>query len=379
MMPIHPDDILIFTEVSAAMRRVAKKYNLPLKSATGFPMPKSGLADRMGDCNSNGDIRIVLRCTENGQWCDAPLSPTEIYDTAAHELAHLKYMNHGEEFLTFCEELQVAMLNQQVDHKQKVINKLIKMQACRQSEAELGNSAAAEAFAGAINRMLLDYELNPSDLDYARATDNDPVIEMRVNLSAHNIESSKVRSAWQEQLASSIARAHLCTILIRPGSNDIYFVGTKSHTLVAEYVYGTMVPAVAKMSKKAEIDYWRETGFGRGIHNKAKGYRAAWIEGFIGRIWERFAEARRAAVAESTARTGSSKETGLIRLDGALAKVQAYIDNKFSYRAARSAGALNHRCRNHTDGIAAGREAANQIVLGRRGVTSSSAPKQLGE
>jgi len=379
MIPIHPDDVLLFVEVSAAMRRVAAKYELPIGDITGYPMPKSGMANRMGDCSHLGNIRLVLRCTENGVWCDEPLNPQTVWDIAAHELAHLRHMNHGDAFQDFCEELQTAMHNQQADHKQKVLDKLVKLQASRQSEAEIGNSEAAEAFASMINKMLLEYELNPSDIDYARATDNDPVIQMAVNFNAHKMEQSKVRVAWQETLASSIAKAHLCAILIRPGSNTIYFVGTKSHATVAEFVYGTMVPAVAKMSKTAEVKYWHETGCGRGRENKALGYRAAWIDAFIIRIWERFKEAREAAVAEAAARMGTSNETGLMRLDGALVKVRKYLDDRFSHRkAACHAGALNHRYRNHAEGRAAGRAAADSIALGRRGMTSGTPPKLIG-
>lgn len=377
-MNIHPDDILTFSEVVEAMRRVAATYNLPLRHIEGMSMPKSGMANRMGDCAYSGDIRIVFRCTIDGVWCDEPISPDVIYDVAAHELAHLRHMNHGPEFQDFCEELQVAMQNQREDHKQKVIKKLIKMQASRQSEAELGNAEAAEAFAGMINKMLIEYELNPSDLDYARATDNDPVIEVPVNQSTYRIESLKTRVAWQESLASSVARAHLCTILVRPNSNSIIFVGTKSHALVAEYVYGTMVPLITTMSKKAELAYWHQTGCGRGANNKARGYRSAWIDAFIRRIWERFAEARRQAVAESAAAQGTSSETGLMRLDGALRKVDKYINDKFANRrAASTIGQLNHRSRNHADGRAAGRAAADNITLGRRGITGNAGPKKL--
>lgn len=379
MMTIHPDDVLTFTEVVAAMRRVAAAYQLPLRSVTGLPMPATGMADRLGDCAYTGDIRLVLRCTENGQWCEEPINPQIVWETAAHELAHLKHMNHGPAFLDFCEELQTAMDNQQVDHRQKILNKLVKLQKSRESEAAIGNAEAAEAFAGMINKMLIEYELNPTDIDYAAATDRDPIIEIRTNLVAYGVEISKVRMAWQETLAGFIANAHLCTILVRPNSNDITFVGTKSHATVAEYVYGTMVPAIAKMSKAAEVTYWRATGSGRGKDNKARGYRAAWIDAFIKRIWERFMEARRQAVAEAAARSGPSSSTGLMRLDGAMIKVRKYIDDKFASRgkAARTIGSLNHRSRNHQDGRAAGREAADNITLGRRGLASGVAPKQL--
>jgi hypothetical protein len=379
MIPIHPDDVLLYTEISAAMRRVALKYNLPLHSISGYPMPRSGMSDRLGDCSHDGHIRLVMRCTVDGQWETEPRTPELVWETAAHELAHLKYFNHGESFQSFCEELTLAMRNQQQDHRQKVIDKILKMQASRQSESQLGNQDAAEAFAGAVNRMMLEYELNPSDLDYARANDDDPVIEMRVNTGAYGIERKKTRSAWEETLASSIASAHLCKILIRPGSNDIWFVGTRSHALVAEYVFGTMVPYIAKASKKAEIDYWYSTGCGRGINNQAKGYRASWIDGFITRLWQRFREAREESIAAAAVCGNTSSETALIRLDGALTKVRQYMNDKFSHsRAASRAGALNHKFGHHAEGRAAGRAAANQIALGRRGVTGGSATKLIG-
>lgn len=388
-MTIHPDDILTFKEVTDAMRRVAAKYELPLRTITGLPLPKRGMFDRLGDCAYSGDIRLALRCTENGQWCDEPINPDIVWDTAAHELAHLKFMNHGPDFQDFCEELQVAMQNQRKDHKTKILEKLIKIQNQREDAARRITSSQtpgqvdaaskeAEAFAGMINKMLIEYELSPSDIDYARSTDNDPVIELQAKLLEYGIKPSKTRSAWQESLASGIARAHLCTILIRPGSNAIYFVGTRSHATVAEYVYGTMVPLIERMSKQAEVRYWHQTGCGRGVDNKALGYRSAWIDAFIGRIWERFAEARKAAVAEAAANQGLSSETGLIRLDGALAKVRKYIDDKFSHRkAASKAGVLNHRSRNHADGRAAGRAAADNITLGRHGI-SGTPKKQIG-
>lgn len=376
-MEIHPDDILIFQEVSAAMRIVAKNYDLEIKSIRGLPFPRKGMFDRLGDCSVDGNIRLVLRCTVDGKWEDAPCSPDQIWDTGAHELAHLRYFDHGQEFLDFCEELQIAMNNQKTDHRQKVIDKLIKMQNSREGEASLGNEAAAEAFASAINRMMIEYELSPTDLDYSRATDRDPVIEVPVDLDHYKIEHAKTRVAWMETLASGVATAHLCKILIRPGSNQIYFVGTRSHATVAEYVFGCMVPFISKTSKTAEIAYWKATGCGRGKNNQALGYRAAWIDAFIQRIWERFREARQAAVAEAAARQGTSTETGLMRLDDALVKVKKYIDDRFAGKAARSVGQLNHRSRNHTEGRMAGREAADKITLGKRGLNPGVDRKQI--
>jgi len=379
IMTIHPDDVLTFKEIEDHMRRVAKIYDLPLRNITAYPMPQTGMSDRLGDCSGTGDIRLVLRCTVDGKWCDAPMNPDTVRTTAAHELAHLKHMNHGMEFQALFKELETAMFNQKESHRDKIIDKLLKLQQARQGEAALGNLEAAQSFAAMINKMLIEHELSPTDLDFARARDNDPVVEIAVSFTAHNIKLAKSRIAWQEELAQRIAGAHLCKILILPGSNRLVFVGVRSHATVAEYVYGTMVPAVEKMSKAAEVKYWQETGCGRGRDNKALGYRSAWIESFNTRIWERFEEARRAALKDYAASKGNSTETGLMRLNGALIKAQRYIDDKFSARgrAARHAHAIEHKYRNHPEGHAAGREAANNITLGRRGLNSPATRGQL--
>src|SRR6185295_12138087 len=303
---LHPDDLLFYNEVVAAMRRVARQYELPLREVVPAHMPAKGMQNFLGRCHSTGLVELVMRATVDGEFCDEPRSPEDVWRTAALELAHLKHMNHGPQFEELFAELRIAMDHQQEDHKAKVISKQVKMQQARDGEQALGNTAAAEAFAAAINRMLIEHELNPSDLDYARATDNDPVIELTVNKLKYGIDKSKARVAWQESLARTVAKAHLCSFLIRPGTNDIIFVGTTSHAQVAEYVYGTLVPAVETMSIAERLKHNREveaeakrngdTGWRQRIH----GFREAWLDAFIERITERFDEARKAAVKEAT-------------------------------------------------------------------------------
>ncbi|MCR4301816.1 MAG: DUF45 domain-containing protein [Sulfuricaulis sp.] len=374
-MNLHPDDFLFFNEVAGAMRRVARHYELPLRSVTAYPMPLKDMADRLGDCTGSGDIRLVMRATVDGVFVDEPRSPQLVWDTAAHELAHLRHMNHGVAFQELRLELITALTNQQVDHRDKVLARLVKMRASRDGEAKLGNAEAAEAFASVINRMLLENELSPSDIDYARTADNDPVIEVRVNLGAYKIAAKHSRVAWQESLARIVAQAHLCTFLIQTSTNNITFVGTRSHATVAEYAFGTLVPATDTMSLAAAHKY--RTGMRKQHHatgaspSEWLGFRESWLNGFIGRIAERFKEAREAAVAEAP----EGPSTALIRLDGALIKTRTYIDNKFKGR--RGASALNQVRSNHSDGVRSGRAAADRVVLGRRGLTGSSNRKML--
>lgn len=373
---VHPDDLLFFNDVRLAMKRVAKQYELPLTSITAYPMPKTGMANRMGDCNGSGDIRIVLRCTVNGEWCEAPMSPNEVWDTAAHELAHLRYHTHSVQHHDLYLELLQALQNTQEDHRAKVLRKLVKMREQRDGEAKIGNTAAAEAFATAINRMLIEHELNPSDIDYARAADNDPIVEIIVNRAQYNIEPVKRRVAWQETLARVVASGHLCSFLVRPGTNHIIFVGTKSHATVAEYVYGTLVRAAAEIAHKEYCDYWWECRDVKGNSKLASGFKASWLTAFIKRIDERFEEARKAAVAEHVTNIPGSESVALIRLNGALVKVTKYIDDKFSGKK-RSASSLTSSYRQNAEGKARGRAAADRMVIGRRGVAGGSGPKGL--
>jgi hypothetical protein len=93
--PLHVEDVPLFAKIQDAMKTVASNYRLRLTSIEPMTMPATGMADRLGECSHDGRIRLVLRCTVNGEWCDAPMSPDEVWDTAAHELAHLRFFDHS--------------------------------------------------------------------------------------------------------------------------------------------------------------------------------------------------------------------------------------------------------------------------------------------
>ena len=249
--------------------------------------------------------------------------------------------------------------------QEKILDKLSKLRAARDGEAKLGNSAAAEAFAGMINRMLLEHELSEIDIPL-RGNNEEPIIELLVDLRAHGIKFSKSRIGWQETLAQVVARAHLTKILVTQGTNYITFVGTKSHATVAEYAYGVLVNAADRMSVEARQKYWNENRYKPDFDSG--NYRAAWLSGFIQRIAERFDEARRTEVA---ALGPASTGTALIRLDQQLVRAQDYIKAK--------AGMRNVREARMSSGISVGREAgrraADNMAIGRKGINGGGPVK----
>lgn len=371
---LHPEDVLLFAEVASAMRRVANKHGLNLRSVGHLPDEKVGFdTDRWGDCDRHGNIRLLLRAKVNGQWTTERLSDEEIWRVAAHELAHLRYYEHTDKHRELSEELEFALSNQQESHRKKLLRKLVKMQAQRDSEQKIGNLEAADAFARMINKMLIENELNPTDIDYARADEDDPVIEVKVDMPRFGIKQKMMRSEWEEALAHVVAEAHLCRILVRSRSNQIYFVGTRSHATVAEYAYGVLLPAADQMAEKAYVRYYEEL-FKTGDTSGIRGFKKSWLEAFIQRIDQRFQEERRAAVAEAAARhtaMGADPGTAMIRLDGALMKVRKYIDDKFTSKK-RAASFSSTRYVTNAEGARQGREAADAMTIGRRGIGSAA-------
>lgn len=258
----------------------------------------------------------------------------------------------------------------------KVLDKLAKLKAHAESAEKIGNAAEAEAFAGMINRMLLQHELSIEDIPMK--AEDDPILEHLVDPRKHGLKFSKSRQGWQETLAGIVARAHLCRIVVHPGTNYITLVGTKTHAAFAEHAYGVLAGAADRMSIKARDEYWRlhrdEPDF------KSGNYRAAWLTGFITRIRERFDEAKRAEVSSANriAQTAGVECTALIRLSGALARVDAFIASK---NEAKEYGGKASRVKlgmGISKGFADGRKAADAMNLGQKAVQGGAATKKLG-
>lgn len=84
---------------SVALADFTRRVGL-LAAKLGVPAPPvflSGARTRWGSCNSSGEIRLGWRLIQ------AP--PDIIHYVAAHELAHLKQMNHGPQFWAVVESL----------------------------------------------------------------------------------------------------------------------------------------------------------------------------------------------------------------------------------------------------------------------------------
>lgn len=247
----------------------------------------------------------------------------------------------------------------------KILDKLSKLKAMAAGEAALGNAEAAEAFAGMINRLLLKHELEATDIPMGGVVKDEPIVEHRVYPAQHEYKAVSNRVGWQEALASIVARAHMCRFLVTPGSNAITVVGTREHVMFAEYAYVVLVRAADRMSIVARDVYWREHRHEPDF--QSGNYRAAWLSGFISRIGERFAEARRHEVQEA-----ANAGTALMRLDQALARASKHVDDRYKGRAASTKIGSGISA-----GYGAGRKAADNMAIGQKGVGQGAGTHRL--
>lgn len=266
----------------------------------------------------------------------------------------------------------------------KAIDRATKLRSQMDSEQKLGNSEAAEAFATAMQRLMLEHELNDIELDAAlkagSTVPQEPIIERPVDFHAARIPYKSARSASMERLAEIVGTAHLCRILVRPRSNQVWFVGTAKHVEVAEYMFITLHKALNTITKRS---YWTYRDKG----GREPNYMASFKNGFLSRLGERYRlereqvakehdEANKPIDVDGGTLTELTTSTALIRLNNAVERVASYIDSKYGGRKSR-AGYVGGRRGHNRDGREAGTAAADSINLRANALGHGPSQKQL--
>jgi hypothetical protein len=248
--------------------------------------------------------------------------------------------------------------------QEKIIDKIAKLKAHAESAAKIGNEAEAEAFAEMMQRLLLKHKIEMSDLEFANMERVEPVDKHRVDYDKYNMHVKGTRVEWIERLATIVARAHFCRILVHLGSSRISMVGRKSDFEVAEYMLITLQRAIEHMSDKAAYHYRLECQR-NGAPRMANGFRAAYIDHFVRRLADRYE-------AERQAQSGATS-MALVRVNKSEGAVDDYMFQNFGGK--RKATALSTQHSWHAEGAKRGREAADAVNLKANAVKSGSTPQ----
>ena len=128
------------------------------------------------------------------------------------------------------------------------IDKLRKIKAHSESAEKIGSMEEAETFAAMFQQLLLKHKLEATDLEFEEEEKDEPIIEHVVEWQ--EIQFGHKRVGWVERLASIVAEAHFCRILVRSGSSRITLVGRQSDMEIAEFMLVTLVRIADKLVRK---------------------------------------------------------------------------------------------------------------------------------
>lgn len=235
--------------------------------------------------------------------------------------------------------------------QEKLLDKLAKLKAMADSAKAIGSEAEAQAFAEKLQQMLLDHDLKMTDIEFSDRDRDEPIEERMIDYS--KFPDVKVRGArvqWMETLAAVIAKAHFCQIMVLPNSSRLGLIGRASHIAVAEFMIVTLQRAAESIADKEYVRYFYECR-DRGDVTQARGFRAAFLMGFITRLKIRYGTTR-----ELAASTGS---TALVRLN----KEEAALAAHLAARSGRNAKGLARRRVENAEGFRRGTAAADRVGL----------------
>jgi len=210
--------------------------------------------------------------------------------------------------------------NMNEKNKEKIIEKVRRLRAQLEHEAT-GNQkgiteAEALAFAATMQRLMLQYNLTMSDVEWQTMKVDENISTMRVGFR-QGMRTVKMRIGWRETMAKFVCRAHFCKCLVILRTSDLTFVGRPKDL---ESAATTFVYLACVAERLADTDYAKRytEAYKAGDVTTVRGYRQSYLYGFAERLGALYA----LEVKQIEENIGSS--TALVRTTDALAAVNQY-------------------------------------------------------
>ncbi len=269
---------------------------------------------------------------------------------------------------------------------EKILEKLAKIKAHADSAEKIGSTEEAQTFAEMLQRLLLKHNLDMSDIEFAKHEVDEPVEKFSIDWEQYGLKTKKQRIDWEERLASIVADAHFCRILVSEHSNRIWLVGRKSNAAVAEYLIVTLRRAAKKIAYLALAEYqrdlknksqclicglnkdhhvWESHEFQREKITDHHGFKASFLAAFVNRIAERLKETRESVV--------TSNCTALVRINKDEAAVRDFMSQNYIGHAKM----IRSRSGSNSEGFLRGRQAADAVNLKGNAMNQGSEIKSI--
>jgi hypothetical protein len=264
-----------------------------------------------------------------------------------------------------------------VTDRTKLLDRIRKIWMKAESLKTMGPAYEQEAltFAAEAQKMLAKYKLSLSDLEMEAMEREEPIGEEAIE----GERKTRVED-WVRALAYVVAGAHFCRAIMEKGSDRVWIVGRPTDRSVCMFIFTTLRRAADEMSDKAARTFRKQQRRAHGeTTHENRGYRNAWLAGFVERIAERYREENRKMETEQKKSGGTSLV--LVRKNAEVA-IERFVNANIPLvntrsrrpRSGRGSGESAH----HT-GREDGRAAANTVNIRGTGLgaSKSSSRKQL--
>lgn len=204
----------------------------------------------------------------------------------------------------------------------KLVDRIKKMHAKAESAKQLGNEAEAFAFASAVQKLLLKHNLEMSEVEAAAAEKEDPIKAHYFDPRAFGLPRKRRREHWSELLARIVADAHMCGILPVHRSNEILLIGTRQNRQACEFMLVFLTRYAIEHSEKDYVRYFYQCK-DDGDVTMARGYKAAWLMGFVTRLAARYKADKQEVIKE----VQQVNPYALVRLKHQMVKIDGIRDS----------------------------------------------------
>jgi len=227
--------------------------------------------------------------------------------------------------------------------RETVIDKLQKLIAHERSARTVGNIAEAEAFAAKIQQLLTTHKLEMSEIEIQEREESEPVGEARASPVEAGWRRTGYRVEWQTSLASDIAKANGCQLLVLPGCNIVFFVGRDSDRNTAKTMFLYMLEMARNLAEIEAVrcieierckcyERWGLQEWRNMMGTWMKQFRESFAIGFAGAVGRRIYLQYQEMVQAERQRHGE-QSTGLVLINRDALAVQDYLsialrDNK---------------------------------------------------
>ncbi|KKL68469.1 hypothetical protein LCGC14_2124670 [marine sediment metagenome] len=246
----------------------------------------------------------------------------------------------------------------------KILDKIQKLSAHAESAEQIGNVAEAQAFATKVQAMLFQHKLSMAEVKGFRPPDDIGVVPL--DWEKYGLKVKQARCQWADQLAGIVASANFCRLMCSRHSNALTFIGHKEDCEVTEYLFIVMFRAAEKIAEKAYCkEFYRCRD--RGDVKAARGFKAAFLDAFVNRIFERFGELKTQQEKEGWAAKEEKTSNALTIVKDTQVEVDDWMGKNLS-----TSRIGNRAPRVHVAGTTQGRAMADSVSLKANAIKESS-------